>query len=334
MQLKQLRNFVRIAESRSLSQASDQLRLAQPSLSRQMKMLENEIGQPLFIRHARGMELTDCGQELLMQVSGLVRQLEKVVDNVRSSVGNLTGQVAIGFNPTICSVLADRLAERVAERLPGIVLRIVEGYGGHLIEWLHRGELDVAFIYGPASDLHLQTKDLFYEDLHLVSPRHWQAPSNESISMADAAKLKLALPSQSHSLRSLVEAAAKKAKAPLNLCFEGDSFRVLKAVAVRSLFHTILPRSAIREEELGGLVKVTPITNPRITRQIIVATPPGRSETRVTQAVRNLAIEELAAMIRAQELDVTPADGIRSMLAHLAPDTKKKKPGRKAAPAR
>ena len=68
MDLKQLRTFLRVAEVGSLSQASDRLRLAQPALSRQIKMLENEIGVPLFARHGRGMKLTEAGRQLLERI--------------------------------------------------------------------------------------------------------------------------------------------------------------------------------------------------------------------------------------------------------------------------
>ena len=142
MDIKQLRTFIRVAEVGSLSQASDRLRLAQPALSRQIKMLENEIGVPLFVRHGRGMKLTEAGRQLLESVGAPLRQLEQSFDELRSSAKRIEGRVSLGMTPTISFILAGRLAKRVAKELPGVSLRIVEGYGGYLVEWLQRNEID------------------------------------------------------------------------------------------------------------------------------------------------------------------------------------------------
>ena len=125
MNLQQLKTFVRIAELGSLSKASDRMRIAQPALSRQMKLLQEELGVSLFERHRRGMRITQAGEELLMRVSGLTRQLDQAFADVRSLSKTATGQVALGFVPTASYVLAGRLACRVAAEYPGISLRIV-----------------------------------------------------------------------------------------------------------------------------------------------------------------------------------------------------------------
>lgn len=87
MNLKQLKTFVRVAELGSLSKAADRLRIAQPALSRQMKLLQTEIAVPLFERHRRGMQLTPPRHELMERVSGLIRQLDVACEDVRASAG-------------------------------------------------------------------------------------------------------------------------------------------------------------------------------------------------------------------------------------------------------
>ena len=168
MDIKQLKTFICVAETGSLSAASDRLRLAQPALSRQIKLLEHKSGAQLFHRSVKGMTLTESGEKLLSRVSGIIRQLEQAVDEVRSSAESITGNVAIGLMPSINSVLAVRLIEKVKNELPHVTLRIVEGYSGHLIEWLHRGDLDISFLYGPTHDLHLRCKGLLYENIALI----------------------------------------------------------------------------------------------------------------------------------------------------------------------
>src|SRR3954471_13308131 len=165
MDLKQLRTFRAVAELGSLSKAADRLRAAQPALSRHIKLLEHELRVELFVRNGRGMLLTSAGRMLLDRTTGLIRQIEQVSDDLKSANGNPSGRVILGLVPTVSAVLSGRFARRVINEFPDVSLRIVESYGGHLIEWLHRGEMDLAIIYGPAVDLHLQVQSIGREEI-------------------------------------------------------------------------------------------------------------------------------------------------------------------------
>lgn len=297
MDLKQLKTFIRVSDAGSLSSAADRLRIAQSALSRQIKLLEAEVGAPLFDRHARGMSLTFHGQELYKRIAPLIRQFEQSIDDVRSLGDSITGQVSFGLMPTTSAMLADRLVSRVAVEQPGIFLRLVEGYAGHLVEWLQRDEIDATLLYGPADSLHLRATPLFSEDLALISPASWRNGERRTMDFIEASKLPLALPSQSHGLRSVVETAARKANCNLRICAEGDSFRVLKSLVARGLYHTILPLSAVQDEEAAGLVRISPLRNPEVTRQIVLARPSHRADTIATQAVIRILLNEIAAMI-------------------------------------
>jgi DNA-binding transcriptional LysR family regulator len=143
MDLRQLRTFQAVAEFGSLSKASDRLHVAEPALSRQIKLLEHDLQTKLFNRNGRGMMLTDGGHLLLKKIGGLLRQIDQVKDDLLSLTGTPSGTVALGIVPTASCVLAGRLAQRVATELPKVALRLVESYGGHLVEWLHRSEIDL-----------------------------------------------------------------------------------------------------------------------------------------------------------------------------------------------
>ena len=147
MDLKQLRTFRAVAELGSLSKAADRLRAAQPALSLHIKLLEHELRVELFVRNGRGMLLTSAGRMLLDRTTGLIRQIEQVSDDLKSANGNPSGRVILGLVPTVSAVLSGRFARRVITEFPDVSLRIVESYGGHLVEWLHRGEMDLAIIY-------------------------------------------------------------------------------------------------------------------------------------------------------------------------------------------
>ncbi len=297
MDIKQLKTFICVAETGSLSAASDRLRLAQPALSRHIKLLEHEIGVQLFARHVRGMTLTEPGEKLLGRVSGLIRQLEQSVDDIRSSQNEVKGNVAIGLMPSVNTVFAVRLVERVRRELPKVTLRIVEGYSGHLIEWLQRGDLDLSFLYGPSADLHLRCTDLLYEDIALISPPGSLLDLGDPIQVKDMAHLPLVLPSRPHGIRMVVDSAAAKAGVSLNIALRGDAFWVLKSLVAEGSYHAFIPLSAVTDEVKQGTLEARTFVSPPIRRQLVLAMPPDRSNTRATDAVIKILASEIAAMI-------------------------------------
>lgn len=299
MDLKQLRTFIMVAESGSLSRASDRLRLAQPALSRQIRLLEDDIGFQLFVRTGRGMQLTERGMALLQRVSGLVQQLDSSVEDVRSMSSEPTGQVVLGFIPSVSYVVAGRVAVRVARELPQVSLRIVEAYAGHLIDWLHRGEIDIALLYGPASDLHLRVSDVMFEELVLVGPASDERAGEVSVS--ELAPLNLILPSRPHGLRMVVETAAAKASITLQVKYEADSFRVLKELVAEGMGHTVLPLSAFYRERNEGLYRISRLVKPKVSRHLIMALPSNRTDTRATDAVHRLVLDEIKDLLDSGE---------------------------------
>jgi len=296
MELRQLRTFRAVAELGSLSKAADNLRIAQPALSRQIKLLEHELRTPLFVRNGRGMALTDAGKLLLARIGGLVRQLEQVRDDVASLSGAPSGQVVLGMVPTVSTVLASRLAQAVLRDRPGISLRIVESFGGHLLEWLHRGELDLAVIYGRGPDLHLRTETLARDELMAVGGRGSGLSKRKGVSIEWLARQPLILPSPPHGLRTLIDTAAAKRKLSLNVLLETDSFRVQVDVVENGQGFTVLPPSAIFRELRQGRLEAAPITAPRLRRELVLAFPTGRAPSLATEAIAGLIRAEVAAL--------------------------------------
>ena len=297
MDIKQLKTFICVANTGSLSAASDRLHLAQPALSRHIKLLEHEIGVELFVRHVKGMDLTESGEKFLNRVSGLIRQLEQSVDDVRSTSEEIRGNVAIGLLPSINDLFVIRLVERVTRTLPLVTMRLVEGYSGHLIEWLQRGDLDISFLYGPAADLHLRCKELLFEDIVLISPPGSLPTLSARISLTDIAHLPLVLPTRPHGIRILIDHAADKAGVSLNIAVKGDAYNVLKSLVINGHYHSFIPLSSVREEVEAGKLEARIFKAPEIRRHLVLGMSPDRSNTRATNAVIAILAGEIADMI-------------------------------------
>ena len=299
MDFKRLTYFIRIAELGSLSKAADRLRIAQPALSRQMRLLEDDVGVPLFSRHRRGMQLTPEGEELRHRILGPMRQLECAVEDTRVLSKEVGGSVALGMPPTASYVLAGPLARRVAAEAPNVSLRVVEGYAGHLIDWLQRGEIDVALLYGPAADYRLPAEDLLVEELMLVGPPDCDLSPDTPVQFQVLASLPLVLPSHPHGLRVVVDNVAIKTKTKLNVRFQADSFHLMKDLVESGLGYTTLPYSSFSREAAAGRLRYAPIVGPRVTRQLVLALQPGTDAPRAAQKLTLLIREEIVTLVGA-----------------------------------
>src|SRR5215218_9323666 len=289
MDIRQLRTFSCVAELGSLSKASDTLRVAQPALSRQIKLLEHELRADLFTRNGRGMVLTDAGRLLLARTAGIVRQIDQVRDEIPS------GRVVLGLVPTVSCVISARLARRTVDKYPGISLCIVESYSGHLMEWLHRGEMDLALIYGPSSDLHLTVQSLGRDPIVAVGPRGSGLAQKKQVDIGWLLKQTLVLPSHSHGLRALIEQAAAKKKLKLDVRLEADSFRVLTSLVEEGLGYTLLPPSSVRHEVASGRLETAAISKPSPMRELTLASPIDHPGSTAIALVSELLRSELVA---------------------------------------
>jgi DNA-binding transcriptional LysR family regulator len=295
MDIRQLRTFSCVAELGSLSKASDTLRVAQPALSRQIKLLEHELRAELFTRNGRGMVLTDAGRLLLARTAGIVRQIDQVRDEIQSAGGPPSGRVVLGLVPTVSCVISARLARRTVDRYPGISLCIVESYSGHLMEWLHRGEMDLALIYGPSSDLHLTVQSLGRDPIVAVGPRGSGLAQKKQVDIGWLLKQRLVLPSHSHGLRALIEQAAAKKKLKLDVKLEADSFRVLTSLVEEGLGYTLLPPSSVRNEVADGRLEAAAIAKPAPMRELTLASPIDHPGSTAITLVSELLRDELIA---------------------------------------
>ena len=298
MDIRQLRTFRSVAELGSLSKAADRLRATQPALSRQIKLLEQELRVQLFVRNGRGMLLTSAGRMLLDRTEGLVRRIEQVRDDIRSTEQKPSGSVVLGMVPTVSAVLAGRLAHRVLSEFPDISLRIVESYGGHLVEWLHRGEMDLAVTYGPAIELHVSARSIGYEDMAVVGPRGSGLQARGQVDLDWLLKQKVIVPSMAHGLRALLEKSVARRRATFKALIEVDSYRAQVSLMEEGLGYTLLPASAIRAELATRRLEMAALVNPTVSRELVLASPAAGMPSIATAAVSAAILSEIRQLSR------------------------------------
>ena len=144
MELHQLRYFVAVADEGSFSRAAAKVRVAQPSLSQQIRKLEAEIGQPLFDRLPRSVVLTEAGRCLLEYARQILASIGDARRSVDELKGKIAGDVAVGAIPTIAPYVLPELVVTFQKHYPNVTLHIVEDVTEGIARRIEAGELDVA----------------------------------------------------------------------------------------------------------------------------------------------------------------------------------------------
>ena len=149
MNLKQLEYFSAVAEAKSISLAARNLHVAQPPISRQLALLEDELGVCLFLRTNKGVELTEAGRSLYRQSQNLFQDMRMIVDSVRDINAGMRGLLKIGMIYSNISIALQYLKEFRAQ-YPQVELYVRLGSPGDLLEDLNKGDLHLGAGLRPA----------------------------------------------------------------------------------------------------------------------------------------------------------------------------------------
>ncbi|PWL17622.1 LysR family transcriptional regulator [Falsochrobactrum shanghaiense] len=297
MELSQLRTLIHVAELGSLSKAADRLHIAQPALSRQIRLLEEELGVRLFERHGRGMILTDQGQDVLRHASRVMTELEEIRAAVADGDAPLRGHIAIGMPPTVSDILAEPLVAAFRENHPDATLRIVSAYSGYLLDWLHRGQIDVAILYDPKSARTLRIQPLLEETLFLIGPPGSGLSQNVPVSFSELENQPMLLPSIGHGLRAILEKSAVECGIDIQVRVEADSYSTLKTLVRSGHGATVLPLAPIHRDLAEGELCAAPIIDPVPMRRLVLSYPTDRPTPRLARFAGQTIASKVTAMV-------------------------------------
>jgi LysR family transcriptional regulator, nitrogen assimilation regulatory protein len=295
MEISQLKTLMHVAELGSLSRAAERLHIAQPALSRQIRLLEGELGTALFERHGRGMVITAAGREVLARAERILAEIEDIRTLAGSGEADFRGIVSIGVTPTVAEIVTVPLVRHIKEIHPELGLRFGSAFSGHLLDWVQRGELELAVSYDPDPLPTLRTVPVLMEKLLLVSAERGRLDLSRPVPFAQLAGEQLILPSPRHGLRRIVEDCAGRAGVRLRTSLEADSFGAMIDLVRNGFGSTVLPLAPIYRLVEEGSFSAAPIIDPTPTRRVVIAYPLDRKLSPaarfVAQAFRDVAAD-------------------------------------------
>ncbi|GAA4222918.1 DNA-binding transcriptional LysR family regulator [Streptosporangium album] len=292
MQLQQLASFVAVAEARHFTQAAERMRVAQPSLSKQIKALEADLGAPLFSRARGNVTLTPAGEALLP----LARRILADAETARREVGELAGlrrgRVRLGATPSVCAgLMADALA-RFHRGYPGIELLVEEGGSRDLVRALARGQLDLALIIMPLQndDPALVTREILRENLVVVSPSLSRA-HKRYIRIQELRGQPMVMFRRGYDLREATLNACRQAGFEPKLAVEGGEMDAVLRFVEAGLGIALVPSMVL--DGRPGLTG-TPLAPPGLQRTIAIARRKDVEPTRAAQAFHDTLLSFLS----------------------------------------
>jgi DNA-binding transcriptional LysR family regulator len=284
VQLHQLTYVLAVAEEQHFTRAAARLHLAQPSLSRQVRLLERELGVVLFNRGpGQGLvTLTADGEALLPFIRSVLADTEAISAEARALTGMERGRLAIGATPSLITrVLAPTLVEFNRSH-PGIDLQVIEAGSHQLVRQLASGEVDLALVVLPIADPQVAATPLFDDPLVLaVSPDH-ELAARVSVDVADLNALPLVMFREGYDLRDVTLDVCRRAGVEPRLVSQGGEMDGVLAFVAAGLGAAVVPAIAMPAE--STLVAI-PFTHPGLSRTVALAHRKDRPVPRPAQAL-------------------------------------------------
>lgn len=285
MELRQLRYFTKVCERGSFGKAALELGLVTSALSQQISRLERELSTRLLQRQSTGVIPTDAGLAFLQQAQLTLRHADDAVRAAQQA--RLSGHVSIGLASTTAAVLGVPLLRAMAERYPDVRVHIVEALSGHLTEMLNARRLDLAVVFRTEAARRWSVMPLLDEKLYVLGAAGLPGlPEERRVRLAQLSTLPLILPSASHGLRALIEAAFARVRVTPLIVAEIDGLSMLMDAVQARLGATIQPGAATAR-----------LVDPALVRSLVSDPQAGRHSMLASLSDDELSPAALAARV-------------------------------------
>ena len=295
MDLRQIRYFLAVADKGSISAAAALLHVAQSAVSRQMRLLEDSMGGPLFIRSIAGVELTDSGLMLLERARFILREVQSTTQDVfdfnrgmRGFNRDVRGTVRMSSAPTVGQALYGRTALDFRERFPQVQLELTESPTEDALHRLSAGTIDMAIVSDPGNQEHIRFTPLMTQEISVFCPVDSKLAARPSVHARELRKLPIII---SLGLRNTFEAQHGSVQPVIQIDGGEGAAQLVHA----GLGVVVMPSSVARTSTIWkGLVAV-PIRDFSVTRMLAVAK--GRPVSLAAKAFRDAFEEQITLCI-------------------------------------
>lgn len=301
METAQLKAFLRIAETGSISRAAESLGVSQPSLSQQLLRLEDEVGIRLFDRMARGVTLTEGGKVFQEHARNILHAAQQAIADARHMRDDARGQVVFAMPPSVARMIGAPLVEALAAAAPLVRVRLVEAYCGTIRGWIEAEKIDLGIIYDLSRLPHLVQRPLASDELLVIGPEGRFGAPGAGFELPFAALLSesFVAPGPQHGLRQLLDRKAARHGGALAVSDEVDSIDVTIELVASGRGLAVLPRCAVMDAAWAGRVTVACIADGGLRRRLGLVRNRAHVLTHASVRVEHLTRTTVSALIDA-----------------------------------
>lgn len=251
MDTRQLEMFRAVAEEGAFTAAALRLHVSQSAVSRQLKLLEEELGTLLFHRTVRGVTLTDPGKLLLGAANRITHEMQDVVSQLSATQALQRGLLTIGGGMTVCLYILPKLLRKFRAQYKEVDLRVVTGSTDMILRQLRNREIDIALLTLPiiAADLH--TTRVLKEEMVVVTAGKHPLARERSVDPRVLARHPLILFEKGSNTRKAVDEFFVKEEIPVSVIMETENVEIIKSMVASNLGVTVVPYGAIAHDRTG-----------------------------------------------------------------------------------
>ncbi len=267
MNLRDLDYLVAVADLRNFSLAAEQCHVSQPTLSNQIKKLEEYLGVTIFERNNKRVLLTETGEQIINAARRVLWNAQDIRDVAAHAKDPLTGRFRLGAFPTLASYFFPQIVPQIQTLLPSLQLVLVEEKTETLLAQLKNGQIDAALLALPVADEQLISQKLFEDIFYLAVPAAHTLASQSLVRFSDLASNRLMLLDEGHCLRDQALEVCHLSGHGMEEDFRATSLETLRQMVKAGTGITLMPEIAILNEKEEG-IRYIPFEDPAPRRSI------------------------------------------------------------------
>jgi LysR family hydrogen peroxide-inducible transcriptional activator len=251
MNLKDLKYLVALADTGHFGRAAERTFVSQPTLSAQLKKLEEYLGVKLVERQPKNVQLTDIGRQIVQRARRMLEQGDEIVALARNNTDPLSGRLKLALIPTVGPYLLPRVMQKLRKALPNLGLMLYEYQTESLLKRLRDGEIDAGIMALPTDQEGLESQALYEEAFMVALPQQHPLAEKAAIRVQDLKGQALLLLEDGHCLRDQALEVCTRVDVHEVEDFRATSLETLRQMVVAGLGVTLLPELAV-ESPFGG----------------------------------------------------------------------------------
>jgi LysR family transcriptional regulator, hydrogen peroxide-inducible genes activator len=245
MNLKDLKYLVALAETSHFGRAAERTFVSQPTLSAQLKKLEEHLGVKLVERQPKNVQLTEVGKQIVVRARRMLDEENEIIALARNNTDPLAGKLKVALIPTVGPYLLPRVMQKIRKALPQLGLMLYEHQTEPLLKRLRDGEIDLGVIALPAVQEGLESRVLYEEAFTVALPMSHPLAQKPSIKVQDLKGQTLLLLEDGHCLRDQALEICSRVDVREAEDFRATSLETLRQMVVAGLGITLLPELAV-----------------------------------------------------------------------------------------